>query len=659
MRLLTSPSRRGPARRAFTLTEVLVAVGVLLVIVLVTGRIFKITTDVTSAGEATIDIMQEAAAIEKRIREDVARMTHNGFLVIHSVGVPNDINIQSWDGQGQIGPQPPLLNPTLAVDATLRCDQLVFFKETAEAAQGWNDFASVGNLPAYPNAQSVHSMVYYGHGIQLPELGPFIPPDPSNGISIGWGHDPYDTNDPGDQGKTHRLSPNELKPWRFDNPALDEDQWLETTRTDYSSSTDYIFQQSQPSVGDNLHSLFVNATQPDARQWILARQQVLLGDDDGQHNGNKSKRQYLNNVPSAKSIFPHDPRLSGSNDIGGANHDPVVLAYGRVDMAAIPIDEVRELLQVSRSSAGNDALNACRRCFHENDVIEESVAFDYRIEERQIKESYGPGFFNNSNIYPPINPPMTYLSQRFFMKDVVTWPRVERTPPSNEKPDQMLAYNMLGSACSSFMVEWTWVEGAGEATVPSPMNRSWDYWPGVHFESGDPLIAPGNGQTNDPPWAFNAWHGQRWFGLRDIERGVMSYEEFVVNYPPVEPLDPAFHGLQNLKPDWDAVMDVTAAPFAVTDYAIDREEPVFGGGTPYSEYWATFGFNQERADLPVLQSFSGGNMRRMPDPSFTPWPTALRITMTLHDPKGVLEQGHVYQFVVPLPSQALGSLSRG
>ena len=357
-----SPFRMHSHRQGFTLTEVLVAVGVLLAIVLVTGRIFKITTDVTAAGEATIDIMQEASAIERRIRDDIATMTHTGFLVIHGVRVPNNINIQDWEDGGEIGPRPPLLNPTLAADATIRCDQLAFFREGADSAQGWNDFASGGNLPAYPNAQSLHSLVYYGHGIQLPELGPFIPPGP--GAPIGWGHDPYDTDGDG------RLSPRELVPWRYDNPALDEDQWLQTIDTDYTSTVSSIFQQSTPS--SNEHPQYVNATQPDARQWILARQQVLLADDDSQFPGNQSKRQYLQNVPSAMSIFPHDARLDGGNSIGDANIDPPLLAYGRVDLAACPLDEVRELLRVTRDYV-DPMGNSLRRCAHPYD--------DYSLED--------------------------------------------------------------------------------------------------------------------------------------------------------------------------------------------------------------------------------------------------------------------------------------
>jgi hypothetical protein len=32
-------------------------------------------------------------------------------------------------------------------------------------------------------------------------------------------------------------------------------------------------------------------------------------------------------------------------------------------------------------------------------------------------------------------------------------------------------------------------------------------------------------------------------------------------------------------------------------------------------------------------------------------PTAIRVTMTLHDPKGTLETGRTFQFVIPIPTR--------
>ena len=333
-------------QRGFTLTEILVAIGVLLAIVLVTGRIFKVMTDVASASTSTTAIMQDAAAIERQIRHDISMLSREGFLTIHGVAVRNDINLDAWDGGGGL-PEPPLLDPTQSADAFLRCDQIVFFKEAVDSSQAKNEAST---YTPFPSAQSLSSMITYGHGIQLPELRGYTPrwaTDISEGDPpAGYGHDP-------------RVSDlrSELTPWRYDNPGAEEDTWLDTMYTDYSSGVANIYTTQTPDEDDR----WINGTQPDARQWVLARHQVLLADDDNNWPDEQSKRQYLNDVPSAMTVFAHDARQTGGGQIGGVytEGDPPVLAYGRIDVAASTLDDIRELLQVSRTSNNSVRLRRC------------------------------------------------------------------------------------------------------------------------------------------------------------------------------------------------------------------------------------------------------------------------------------------------------------
>ena len=254
------------------------------------------------------------------------------------------------------------------------------------------------------------------------------------------------------------------------------------------------------------------------------------------------------------------------------------------------------------------------------------------------------------------------MDQRFFMKDVVCWPRAEKTSSGYEKPDLPLADRTIGSACSSFIVEWTWAEGVGECVVPRDQvsysgsgpnlepPRDSDCWHGIHYRTGDTLLSPRTPeQEGEPEWARDEpWLSQRWFGLRDLERGVMPFEEFYDNYPP-----PGSNHYCDV-----AYEDETMAAYAIDPYAIDREaQASFGGQSDaLTEYWATFGFNQDQPDLPLDRD---NDRSRDIDRSFTPMPTALRFTMTLHDPDGRLEQGVVYQFVVELPQQSQGDLAGG
>jgi len=640
--MLRNTAQTRTVRRGFTLTEILVAVGVLLAVVVITGRVFKVATDVTASGQATIDIMQEAAAIEARIRRDISQMSREGFLVIRSVEVPNNVNLIQWQGDGSQGEEPALLNSTLPVDATVRCDQMSFFVDDPTSSQ----VHSVGSaLGTHPSAQGQTAFVTYGHGVQLPQLKPYSPEwSDSSSLPVGsppagYGHDPDMVQLEADG--------TELTPWRYDNPGLDEDQWLPTVWTDYHSkirpndnSPDYLYQQDQQ-IPDAQR--YVNGTQPDARQWVLARQAILLADDDSGYAGDPSKRQYLNNVPSAQSIFPNDARMTGSNSINGGNlnSDPPVIAYGRVDVAATPMDQVRQLLLTSRlPSDPRDYF--MRRCMHYGEFnlynledVDEDGDTIIDMEPRNVLEGNLFGLSGNP-----------YLDQRFFMRDTVRWPRVERVAPSLTKVDQALVNHALGNSCSSFQVEWTYAEGTGEVSVPNPIDGAPNhYWHGVHYSPWDTLLST----TGDPEYADEPWLGQRWFGLRDIARGVMPYSDFVSNYLPITDV---FVNVDNIKGMG------SAGAYAIDPYAIDREYPTFGSNPPYEEYWATFGLNQDQPWLPITEG-SGAQWTHQVDRSFTPWPSAVRITMTINDPQGRLEQGQVYQFVVEIPEQARGRFSGG
>ena len=66
---------------------------------------------------------------------------------------------------------------------------------------------------------------------------------------------------------------------------------------------------------------------------------------------------------------------------------------------------------------------------------------------------------------------------------------------------------------------------------------------------------------------------------------------------------------------------------------------------PVWVYTAVFGFNGRTPATPDV------NGRMILRDDFTPWPSALRITMRLHDPKLNIASGRTFQFVVDLPPQ--------
>src|SRR5262245_22623951 len=140
--------------RGFTLTELMVAVAVLVVVIIATSKIFGTASKITGMGQGMQSLMQEAAAIERQIRQDVARLTGEGFLTIHCVSVRNDVH-QS----GNL----PLLDPTLPPNALIRCDQLMFFANGAQSIQSFR-----GGQGANHKGQGTVSRVLYSHAFQLP-----------------------------------------------------------------------------------------------------------------------------------------------------------------------------------------------------------------------------------------------------------------------------------------------------------------------------------------------------------------------------------------------------------------------------------------------------------------------------------------------------------
>ena len=179
-----------PIRRnaGFTLTELMVAVAVLIVVIIATAKIFQTASLVTGLGEATSDIIQEAAAIDRQLRADFDRLSGDGFIVIRCVEVPNDL----------YGPGQPLVNPALPSAAVIRADQLFFF---IDGAQPMTTLTQAGAGPAIGGTNlwglGTHSRVYYGHAVQLDNGGPA---EQVNNLPLGVAADTidplYDTTNP-------------------------------------------------------------------------------------------------------------------------------------------------------------------------------------------------------------------------------------------------------------------------------------------------------------------------------------------------------------------------------------------------------------------------------------------------------------------------------
>lgn len=142
---------RATTRRAFTLTEALVAVIAIAIISVGLAAIFASVGDTVQRGRRISAINQYAAAIERRIRSDLSSITREGFLVIR--------NEYAGAGNEYAGDQLIPLSPESPRTARLRrVDELMFF------ARG-NFVSARGTItPDVDAPRAREARIYYGHG---------------------------------------------------------------------------------------------------------------------------------------------------------------------------------------------------------------------------------------------------------------------------------------------------------------------------------------------------------------------------------------------------------------------------------------------------------------------------------------------------------------
>ena len=491
----------------FTLTELMVAVVIMIVVIAATSKLFGTASRVTGLGQAGAAVLQEAAAIERQIREDFDKLSREGFLVIRCVAVRNDVNVVNNE---------PLLNPALPEDALLRADQLVFFTQGVDTSQ--SQHAQWGSLR---KGQSAAARVYYGHAIQVPD-GPAVEMADDGDSSFLLAIDPeIVANDP-------------LVPWylgerNFERTRFEADPAM--SPGDYSIAGNF---------GD------VDITQPRAVQWLLARQTVLLADDGQDWDG------YLVD------------QLGGTGQIRGGSRSTDAITHrvirnGRVDVAASELGDLRAAV---------------------------------------LPDTNGDGVSDQR-----------WVDQRDIIAGAVFYPRAELLGPSMHRVDQALTNHVLGGACSSFIIDWTYENNVGAA-----VNDAGTFYRGV-------VVYPENEQP---------WFGLDLAGDPSVSRGVQTFEDYsdnlifsdqpeTIDPPMIEELDPpgSFAG--------DEIQDAGAIV-----------------------YEAIFGYNQ---DTPLDANGNVWPFGTNFSVAFTPWPSAIRITMVLHDTETKLETGRVVQFVIDLPKR--------
>jgi hypothetical protein len=271
--------------------------------------------------------------------------------------------------------------------------------------------------------------------------------------------------------------------------------------------------------------------------------------------------------------------------------------------------------------------------------------------------------------------------------------------------DGMVAGPLLAGNCSSIQIDWTWSTGTARFETPegtpllaqlpaAPVRANkavfdvplaglttvpWPVQPFLQLNSTgslvllDPANTPvsitKNDNSSEAPQTLGLSRNIPWFGLPDSmfpiaqRSGVTRLAGPLITDVPSSIAGPSYAtAIRALTPLAASTTATFTAASATSDFEtiaiatppIDcaRIEGTSAIVRPLSTltevytYQAIFGPN---GDQPFREVRVPGGTERVLRNDYTPWPTALRFTITLHDPKLALAQGRVFQFVVDLP----------
>lgn len=141
----------GHARKAFTLVEMLVAVGAVALVSVGLAAVFKTVGQTVTTGKRVSALTQQAAVLESQMRQDFKNMSRDGFLVIrHQFTLGRGNNGQTLISVPRFPGDPVPARPR-------RIDEILFF------ANGEYQTAREDLIPGR-TAKSRTARIYYGHG---------------------------------------------------------------------------------------------------------------------------------------------------------------------------------------------------------------------------------------------------------------------------------------------------------------------------------------------------------------------------------------------------------------------------------------------------------------------------------------------------------------
>jgi len=665
--------------KGFTLVELMISVLVLLIIIAATARIFSATSKISSLGEANADLQTISTSIERTIRRDIDRLSRDGFLLIQCVALRNDLY------KSLVPTSTVLLDTSIAAKEYVRCDQIIFVARGSETTQSFEGSSSFYEYPVRrftePDITLAGEGVAYdqvirlGHGIQYPQLVT----------------NPKDT--------TARPDPD-----LFTYPGMPIKE---------GPPTPWMWQvPGSPQLKVKVFDLGGDATPKsgyvaplDARHWSLSRQVALLADDGGDaatqrgpfffRRSNISTSSTPVPVNSAAGLVQRGNGFPSQSDYGLGRATGITkflkdaeiypdhyLLSGRIDIAATSIPEFRNL--IGNSDSWSLASGPSLPWSEFSQITPLDLDHAGQVRSRLLNAFFGAGL---------------PLGTEFYFGGMWGWPRSEVISPSGDRLDLMTTASTMTGNCSSFKIDWTWSEGTGrvfaaDATpqtadaspdrnmptvvenvpLPGVMIEDWPNYPGT--TSGGIKIDIAKASPHIP-----------WFGLPDsifplsqrdgtttlagglaasiakplsLATNTLGQKSYAT---PIMILDPSVTVEAEKAVAANLITIGVVAPPIDTERIEGHEGPgsgnsrtaivrPFGSTIPVFVYQAAFGFNGSN---PLVKNdrkqYTSTPSRRVLRSDYTPWPSALRFTYTLHDSKMVMGNGRTFQFIVKLSGE--------
>lgn len=698
-------------RRAFTVVELLVSVVVLLAVIIATAKIFSTASKVSSTGEATADVLQQASVLEEQLRRDLDRITRDGYMAIQCVAVRNDVNrIIAGAGAPLLNPElrddavlrcDQLVFFTAGTEVSARWagpgDQATSGGgQQARAARVYYghgvQLPGLGNDPLGSGSVQTKPIIT---GITpapsgLRQIVPWTWLDPT-AYSVAWqwgGTSNTSANAP-------RIRPNqpEARQWVLARKAV-------LLADDGGRDLYYPEPVLHPTYGLSIPQSLGPSSAPS-----LFGDKSNSGGIGGTGSDSLSLYEELrdrNWVPSSANLIPSPMIQGGWVDVAASDLDKLrrcIAPTLRLQTPTyLPPGQSNGVAIESLSTAFAGFLNNVPSSWPTGSAMPA-----WPSSTIVVGTNFAGGTVNNysnqrdrimrGTFGIPANGIISTVAPNFGL---LGWPRAEKSVPNTDRRSEILTSPVLLTNCSSFQVDWTWESGTGrqldatgELLAVTPRleinNGSTNnvsilpaalavgsappvtLGPVVTMRGYEPAVVAGGSWSNVSSAPPSLPGSQPWFGFPDSGDGSgtgktvpLPADCFGVTLAQAAMPVAVQAGTNAVNQTNAHMLRVAQAIEGVPGQAPGNPMPVisapYGAGVPVRVYTAVFGFNQDDAyyvppggTLPAR--WFGSKLAGIMRDDYTPFPTQIRVTCTLHDPRLVLDRGRQFQFVLDVPKR--------